>query len=92
MKMAHSNSLSLKWKRPEKLEYPKVWHTFKARDLDSNELVEYRIQDLTLERADEAYQHMFVNFVQDEPIGQVLGTYEILEYYRILRKCMNHYQ
>lgn len=71
--MADSDSLSLHWKRPERLEYPKVWHTFKARDLNSDNLVEYRIQDLPLEKADEAYEHMFSNYVQDEPIGQVLG-------------------
>lgn len=66
-------ALSLKWKRPETLDYPKVWYTFKARDLDSDELVEYRIQDLPLDRADDALEHMIANFVHDEPIGQVLG-------------------
>lgn len=71
--MADSIDLSLKWKRPERLAFPRVWHTFKAKDLDSDNLVEYKIQDLPLERADEAYEHMFANFVQDEPIGQVLG-------------------
>lgn len=78
--MADSKGFSLKWKRPDRLEYPKVWHTFKARDLDSDELVEYRIQDLPLDRADEAYEHMIANFVRDEPIGQVLGAYKMFKY------------
>lgn len=66
-------ALSLKWKRPETLEYPKIWHTFKARDLDSDKLVEYRIQDLPLDRIDDAFEHMFAYYVREEPIGQVLG-------------------
>lgn len=65
--------LTLKWKRPDSTEFPKVWHTFKARDLYSDELVEYRIQDLPLERMEEAFEHMFDNYIKDEPIGQVLG-------------------
>lgn len=65
--------LTFKWKRPDTVEYPKVWHTFKARDLDSDELVEYRIQDLPLDRIDEAFEHMLANYNQDEPIAQSLG-------------------
>lgn len=68
---------NLKWKRPVTTEFPKVWHTFKARDLDSDKLVEYRIQDLPLERAEEAFEHMFANYIKDEPIGQVLGIFRI---------------
>lgn len=70
-----AESLVLKWKRPETLEYPKVWHTFKARDLDSDELVEYRIQDLPLERIDDVLDFMLKNYIVDEPIGQVLGMF-----------------
>lgn len=64
-----SNSIKLGWKRPESIEYPKIWHTFQARDVDSDGLVEYRIQDLPQSRAEDAYQHMFANFIQDEPIA-----------------------
>lgn len=72
--MANDKGLSLKWKRPETVEYPKVWHTFMARDLDSDELVEYRIQDLPLEKANEAMEHMQENWLKDEPVAQVLGA------------------
>lgn len=72
--MTNDEVLSLNWKRPETVEYPKIWHTFKARDLESDELVEYRIQDLPLDKMDEAFEHMQSNYIQDEPIGQVLGT------------------
>lgn len=63
----------LKWKRPESVEFPKVWHTFKARDVDSDELVEYRIQDAPQSRAEEIYQFMGEYYIKDEPMGQVLG-------------------
>lgn len=66
--------LSLKWKRPDSVEYPKVWHTFMARDTDSDDLVEYRIQDLPPERANDAYEHMLGNYILDEPVGEVLGS------------------
>lgn len=68
-------NLVLNWKRPESIEYPKVWHTFKAKDLDTDELVEYRIQDIPLDRVEEVFEHMVSNYIQDEPIGQVLGKF-----------------
>lgn len=75
--MANAEGLSLKWKRPDNVEYPKVWHTFMARDLDSDQLVEYRIEDLPFEKIDEVFEHMQANYIQDEPIGQVLGMTHI---------------
>ncbi|XP_031621398.1 uncharacterized protein LOC116339578 [Contarinia nasturtii] len=62
----------LKWKRPETIEFPKVWHTFKAKDLNTDELVEYRIQDLPTNRVEDVFEHMMANYIQDEPISQVL--------------------
>lgn len=67
-----SNEISLKWTRPESVEYPKVWHRFMARDLDNDNMVEYRIEDLSIERANEAIQHMKENFLRDEPITEAL--------------------
>lgn len=64
----------LQWKRPESGEYPKVWHTFKARDLNSKYLVEYRIQDLPLDRVDDLYEHLLESFLPDEPAGLALGS------------------
>lgn len=63
----------LKWKRPETSEYPKTWLTFQAKDIDSNELVEYRIQDLPESRYEEAVQFMAANFCKDEPLSQAFG-------------------
>lgn len=69
------NIIHMKWKRPDSVEYPKVWHRFMARDLNSDQLVEYRIEDLTKQRAEEAYQHMRDNYLAGEPVSVVLGRY-----------------
>lgn len=63
----------LRWNRPDSADFPRIWHTFKARDIDSDNLVEYRIQDLPMDRADDFFQHMLATFIPDEPIGQALG-------------------
>lgn len=70
-----SDLSKLIWTRPKTSEYPKVWSTFKARDLDSDELVEYRVQDLPESRFEDAINHMVENFFLDEPITQALGEH-----------------
>lgn len=72
-----ANIISLKWKRPESIEYPKVWHRFKARDLNSEELVEYRVEDLCIEKANEAYKHMRENYLKDEPMSQAMRKFAL---------------
>lgn len=71
--MGDNKKLTLKWKRPATVEYPKVWHTFMARDTDSNEMIEYRIEDLTKSKADDVFNHMLQNYIQDEPVAEALG-------------------
>lgn len=68
-----NNIIQMKWKRPDSIEYPKVWYRFKARDLNTEELVEYRIEDLMESRAEDAYHHMKENYLKDEPMSQALG-------------------
>lgn len=70
------DQLTLKWKRPEFVEFPKVWHTFRARDFDGDNLVEYRIQDLPLNRANDYIDFFVTNFVGDEPISMALGVFD----------------
>lgn len=55
------------WKRELTPEYPNVWLKFQAKDSDSEELVEYRVQDLPEERFEEAIEHMLKYFIRDEP-------------------------
>lgn len=64
--------IPLKWKRPESIEYPKVWLRFKARDVDSDALVEYRIEDFMEDRINEAVIHMRGFFLKDEPFCQAM--------------------
>lgn len=64
---------AFKWQRPDSVEYPKVWHRFRARDLNSENFVEYRIEDLVESRAEDAFTHMKENFMPDEPVCQALG-------------------
>lgn len=63
----------LKWKRPESAEFPRIWTTFKAKDKDSDELVEYRIQDLPESKFDEALEFLAHNYCRDEPIAEACG-------------------
>lgn len=63
----------LAWKRPESEDFPKVWHTFKVRDIHSDKLIEYKIQDLPQDRVGDFYQHLIESFVPDEPVGQAHG-------------------
>lgn len=65
--------INLKWKRSDSIEYPKVWHTFSARDLDSDDLVEYRIEDITKSNANEVLKHLKANYLPDEVLIQALG-------------------
>lgn len=68
------------WKRPEHIPFPSVWLRFKARDLNSDELVEYRVQDLPLERYDEALEYMTSMFLEDEPMFKATGESFIRTY------------
>lgn len=70
--MSRSDYIKLKWTRPDSIEYPRIWHTFMARDLNSDSLVEYRIEDLPVSRVQDAYDHLLAHYIKDEPIGQVL--------------------
>ncbi|EDS42755.1 conserved hypothetical protein [Culex quinquefasciatus] len=63
------------WQRPTSVEYPRVWITFRARDVDSDELVEYRVQDLPGDRVEDAIAHMKTFFLRDEPMCSSVGLY-----------------
>lgn len=70
--MAHFPSF--KWERPDTVEFPKVWHKFVARDLNNDNLVEYRIQDMPLNRADDLVDHLLRSFFPYEPAALALGS------------------
>lgn len=70
-----SDLIKLAWTRPKTTEYPKVWRKFKARGLNTNQLVEYRIQDLPESRFDDALNHMVTNYMMAEPVTQALSKF-----------------
>ncbi|XP_055523113.1 uncharacterized protein LOC129717276 [Wyeomyia smithii] len=60
----------MEWIRPEQPVIPQTWQTFKARDVDSDRLITYRVEDLTEDCFDDAIQHYMENFLDDEPLSQ----------------------
>lgn len=55
------------YKRPESIPYPNIWHRFKARDCDSDEIVNYYIQDVPEDRFDDAIEQMVHSYCYEEP-------------------------
>lgn len=76
-----SKSIELEWKRPFSVYYPKVWHTFKAKDVNSDNLVEYRIEDLTEAKYDDALAMLVEYFCRDEPTCQAYGAINCCLFY-----------
>lgn len=56
------------WTRPTEVPFPAVWHTFQAKDLNSEDQVTYIVQDLPEERFEDAIKHMVGIFIYDEPM------------------------
>lgn len=71
--MSSQKALNLAWKRPKSSEFPKVWHTFKAKDIGSDELVEYRVQDLPESRFEDALDFMVPILSKSEPLCEAYG-------------------
>lgn len=61
------------FQRPENLSFPQVYYTFKAKDCDSDEIVNYIVQDLPEDRADEAVELMVKHFLPDETLCTANG-------------------
>lgn len=70
--------MPLSWKRSDVVDFPQIWSTFKAKDLDGS-IVNYRIQDLPEDRFHEAIYFMQryhmesevlrVKKIRDEPVS-----------------------
>lgn len=61
------------WKRPESIEFPKIWYTFEAKDVDSDNIITYRIQDLSEERHEEVIEIMVEHFIKYAPLCVAYG-------------------
>ncbi|XP_059616299.1 uncharacterized protein LOC132261478 [Phlebotomus argentipes] len=62
----------MKWSRPESVSFPQVWWRFKAKDPESGEIVDYRIEDCTEDRFEEVVELMLNCFIPDEPMSTSL--------------------
>jgi GNAT superfamily N-acetyltransferase len=73
------------FKRPESLKIPQVYHKFKAKDKNSDELVEYQVQDLLEEDFERALDLMVKFYLPDEPFAismKVCANEEAVEDFR----------
>lgn len=68
-----NEALSLAWKRPDSVEFPKIWRTFKAKDIGSDELVDYYVQDLPESRFEDALDFMVPILSKQEPLCEAYG-------------------
>lgn len=59
-----------RFNRPHTSNYPSIYHTFEARDLHSNKLVQYRVEDFPRHRYEEGVQYMIQNFFEHEVMGR----------------------
>lgn len=55
-----------KFKRPESLSFPQIYHKFKAKDKNSEKIVEYRVQDLQEHYFERCVDFMVQYFLPDE--------------------------
>lgn len=76
-------AINLKWKRPESVEYPKIWHNFKVKNINTNEVEEYRIQDLPESRTDEALDFIIQHYCKDEPICAAYGMLYSVRWFQL---------
>lgn len=61
------------WERPSSVPFPSVWHTFKAKDLETENLIEYRVQDMPEEYHKKALELMEFDFLRDEAMCSSTG-------------------
>lgn len=55
-----------KFTRPESLPFPQTFYTFKAKDLNNESIVEYRVQDLPADYFEEALDLIVEHFLPAE--------------------------
>jgi hypothetical protein len=75
-----------KFKRPESLVVPQIYHTFRAKDNNSEKMIEYRVQDLLERDSDEAVKLMAEFFLPDEPFSIAFKISESAEAVNDFRK------
>jgi hypothetical protein len=64
------------FRRPASLEFPTTYYTFKAKDKGSDEVIEYRVQDVPEDRYDEAVDMLVNHFMPDEVLNICRGLWK----------------
>lgn len=82
-----------KFERPESLSFPHVYYTFKAKDKNSNDVVEYRVQDLPEDYYERAIDLIVTDFVPQETFclckkisESSISIQAISDFYRVMFK------
>lgn len=55
------------WQRPSELSFPVQYYKFVTKDRDSDQLIEYSVEDIPESRYEEACRFMVKHFVPSEP-------------------------
>ena len=58
------------------LQKSKIYSSFKAKDKDSDEIIEYSIQDIPEDKFEEAINLYVEHFITDEPLAEVRKLHE----------------
>ncbi|KAJ6641378.1 hypothetical protein Bhyg_06317, partial [Pseudolycoriella hygida] len=66
--------------RPENILYPNVWLKFQAKDIESDDLIEYSVEDLTEDRFSEAITIMATEFLANAPLSKSKNAANDAEY------------
>lgn len=62
------------WKRATDVPHPITWFKFKAKDLEGDELVDFRVQNLTENRFDDVFKLQMNEAVDYLPPGKTIGN------------------
>lgn len=68
------------WVRPSHIPYPSVWLRFKAKDVLTDDMVEYTVEDLPEDRFDEAIEVMAKGFLADAPMPKLRNAVNDVDY------------
>jgi hypothetical protein len=74
-------------KRVEGFKFPQIYHTFKAKDKDSDQLINYHVQDAPKDRFEEIVDFMVRDFLPYEAMCESKGVpknEKCVEYFREL--------
>lgn len=65
--------MTYNFKRPSILAFPQVYYKFKANDNNSNNVVDYIVQDLPEEIIDDAIKMLIEDYLSGEPFALALN-------------------